>query len=98
MQSDAKCQEEKRNDKKRKRKEPAISILETTLTIKAKIRWFVDGKAKGRKGQTISLEVHDEKSRPELVDKFTSQIKRAGQEFRIQISEAIYIYIYIYDV
>ena len=59
-------------------------------------RCFVDGKAKGRKGQTNFLEVHDEKSRPELVDKFTSQIKRAGQEFRIQISEAIYIYIYIY--
>lgn len=58
-------------------------------------RCFVDGKAKGRKGQTIFLEVHDEKSRPELVDKFTSQIKRAGQEFRIQISEAIYIYIYM---
>jgi hypothetical protein len=56
----------------------------------------VDGKAKGRKGQTNFLEVHDEKSRPDLVDKFTSQIKRAGQEFRIQISEAIYIYIYIY--
>ena len=48
-------------------------------------RWFVDGKAKGRKGKTNFLEAHDEKSRPELVDKFTSQIKRAGLEFRIYL-------------
>jgi hypothetical protein len=38
--SDAKCQEEKRKDKKRKRKEPA-SILETTLAITAKMEGFI---------------------------------------------------------